>query len=183
MIYEELISPENLFRAWDQFKKGKLSKMDVLQFERHLEDNVFFLSNELLEQAYRHRPYQTFRICDPKPRLISKAGVRDRLIHHVIFDYLDNVFNATFIYHSYSSRLNKGTHLAIQNLNHSLRALSVNYTRPVYALKCDIKRFFHSINHQKLLNIIKSRVKDAQILWLLDEVISSFPGSVGGGGR
>ncbi|MBI5465844.1 MAG: group II intron reverse transcriptase domain-containing protein [Candidatus Kerfeldbacteria bacterium] len=177
MTFEELVSPENIFRAWAEFRRGKLGKLDVLKFERYLEDNVFELHQELYSRTYRHQPYQTFHIYDPKHRIISKATVRDRLAHHLVFDYLHAIFDKTFIYHSYSSRPEKGTHLAVRNLATALRQVSHNYTRPAYALKCDIRKFFYSVSHQKLFRIIKNRLHDQAASWLVSEIIESFPNS------
>ncbi len=174
MIYKELVNLENLFQCWREFKKGKSGRLDILSFEFYLEDNIFKLHRELVNCSYRHSPYEQFHIWDPKHRLISKAGVRDRLVHHIVFAALTKIFDKTFIYHSYSSRLDKGTHLAVVNLNKVLRQVSRNYRRPVYALKCDIKKFFDSVSHQKLLAIIKKRLKDRSLLWLIGEIVGSF---------
>src|SRR3989338_4391988 len=173
-IYDNLITPENLLIAWKEFKKGKIKKKDVLEFERNLEDNIFRLYDELKNKTYRHRPYQTFHIYDPKYRIINKATVRDRLVHHLIFNQLYPIFNPTFIYHSYASRLDKGTHLGVQNLTKDLRKVSKNYTESAYALKCDVQKFFHSVSHQKLLQIIENKIKDNHFLWLMHEIIESF---------
>lgn len=81
-IYDKLIDLENIFFVWEEFKKGKMNKPDVLAFERDLEDNLFAIHSDLVKQTYHHGPYATFHIHDPKPRLISKASVKDRLIHH-----------------------------------------------------------------------------------------------------
>lgn len=164
--------------CWDEFKKGKSKKYDVMKFERYLEDNIFKLHDELASQTYQHSPYIEFHICDPKHRIIHKAEVKDRLVHHIVFKELYKIFNPTFIYHSYSSRDNKGTHLAVKNLSCILRKTSSNYTKPAYALKCDIKKFFHSISHQKLFEIIKNRVNDPKCLWLIWQIISSFSTTV-----
>ena len=177
-IYDELISLENILLCWNEFKKGKLKKPDVLEFERHLEDNIFSLHEELGSQTYQHGPYQTFHIHDPKFRIINKATVRDRLVHHLVFKKLYDVFDSAFVYHSYSSRIGKGTHLAVKNLASCLRKVSRNYTHPAYALKCDIKKFFQSVPHQKLLQLIKKRIKNNQFLWLIEEIIRSFPVAV-----
>ncbi|MFH1662027.1 MAG: reverse transcriptase domain-containing protein [Candidatus Falkowbacteria bacterium] len=173
-IYYNLISLENILICWDEFKKGKSQKYDVLEFERYLEDNIFQLHKELINQTYKHNSYVKFQIYDPKHRIIHKAEIKDRLVHHIVFKELYKMFNSTFIYHSYSSRNNKGTHLAIKNLSSVLRKVSHNYTQPVYVLKCDIKKFFHSVSHQKLFEIIKNRVNDPKFLWLVLEIISSF---------
>jgi len=173
-IYDNLISLENILICWNEFKKGKSKKYDVLEFERYLEDNIFELHDELTMQTYQHSPYAEFHIHDLKFRIIHKAEVKDRLIHRIIFKELYEIFNPIFIYHSYSSRNNKGTHLAIKNLSNTLRKVSKNYTKPAYALKCDIKKFFYSVSHQKLFAIIKNRVNDPKFLWLIWQVISSF---------
>jgi len=165
---------ENILTCWDEFKKGKSKKYDVMEFERYLEDNIFKLHSELDSLTYRYDPYVKFDIYDPKHRIIHKAEVKDRLVHHIVFKELYKIFNPTFIYHSYSSRDNKGTHLAVKNLSNVLRKASHNYTQPVYVLKCDIKKFFHSVSHQKLFEIIKNRVKDPKFLWLVWQIISSF---------
>jgi len=149
-----------------------------MEFECHLEDNIFQLHFDLASQTYRHSPYHTFHIYDPKFRIISKAAVKDRLVHHLVFKELCRIFEPSFIYHSYSSRLDKGTHLAVENLENTLRKTSRNYCHSVFALKCDIKQFFHSISHQKLLVIIKRKVKDEKFLWLVQEIVNSFNSSV-----
>ena len=177
--YNKLISIENLLTAWQEFRLGKSSRLDVMEFEYNLEDNLFTLYEELKKQTYKHNPYHTFHIYDPKHRIISKAMVKDRIVQHLIFKELYNIFDLSFIYHSYSSRLNKGTHLAVQNLAKATRILSRNYTKPVFVLKCDIKKFFDSVFHQKLLAIIKRKIKNNQTLLLVEEIINSFPS--GGG--
>lgn len=159
-----------------------MGKKDVMEFEYHLEDEIFRLYNELISCKYRHGPYSTFNIWDPKHRIISKASVRDRLIHHLAFRELYKIFDSIFIYHSYSSRIGRGTHLAVRNLAYSLRKASRNYTRTVYVLKCDIKRFFHSISHRILLQIIENKIRNRNLLWLVGEIIDSFRSKPAGGG-
>ena len=173
-IYNDLISPDNLFDCWREFRRGKRLKPEVMRFERRLEDNIFLLHRELKNKFYRHGAYTNFQIYDPKHRIISKAAVRDRLVHHAVFNELYKIFNASFIYHSYSSRLEKGTHLAVRSLRQALRAESRNYTGRVFALKCDIKKFFASVSHGKLLQLIENKTKDSQFLWLVKEIVGSF---------
>lgn len=173
-IYDKVISVENILACWYEFKKGKANKSDVMSFERYLEDNIFLLHEELKSKMYKHAPYDTFYIYDPKYRVISKATVKDRLVHHIVFNDLYRIFDPTFIYHSYASRLHRGTHLAVKNVARSLRKVSKNYNQQAYALKCDIKKFFDSVDHQKLLQLIQKRVSDSQLLWLIQKVIESF---------
>lgn len=147
-------------------------------FERNLEDNIFSLHHDLKSGSYRHGVYENFTINDPKPRKISKASVRDRLVHHIVFRKLYEIFDPLFIYHSYSSRFDKGTHLAVENLSKSLRKVSCNYHKPAFVLKCDIKKFFATISHQKLLKMIKRKIHDEKFLRLIEEIINSFASPV-----
>ena len=173
-IFEKIISIENLFLAWDEFKKGKREKLDVQEFEFHLEENLFQLNRELKNKTYRHGSYKSFLIQDPKERHIHKATVRDRILHHAVFNTLNPVFESTFIPHSFSCRIDKGTHKGVNQLASFLRKASKNNRKVCFALKCDIKKFFDTIDHQILISIIKKRIKDKKALWLIEEIIESF---------
>lgn len=175
------VTLENLFFAWDEFKKDKRNKPDVLEFERHLEDNLFKLCEDINRKVYVHQPYETFHIYDPKFRVINKATVRDRVVHHLVFKYLEKIYDPRFIFHSYSCRKGKGTHLAVQNLSRALRVATKNYTKPVWALKMDIKKFFDSIDHEVLLQLLGQRVKNKEIFWLLKQIVRSFDSPFGRG--
>ncbi|KKR20554.1 MAG: RNA-directed DNA polymerase (Reverse transcriptase) [Candidatus Moranbacteria bacterium GW2011_GWA2_39_41] len=177
-MYDKLISLENIFLAWKEFKKNKQNKRDVQIFERFLEDNIFSLHEELKNKIYKHAAYKTFNINDPKPRKISKATVKDRLVHHLIFKKLYSIFDAGFIFHSYSSRIGKGSYLAIGKLDEYLRKESRNNTKTVYVLKCDIRKFFQNISHKKLLQLIACKISNKYFLWLIVEIINSFGTSV-----
>src|SRR4051812_37798772 len=99
-LFETMVSLETMFACWDEFKRGKRKKKDIQHFERFLEDNLFQLHEELISLTYQHQPYEQFRVCDPKPRLISRASVRDRLVHHIVYTTLTKIFDPTFIFHS-----------------------------------------------------------------------------------
>lgn len=173
--YKELISLENLFQAWGEFKKGKGKRKDIQVFERYLEDNLFELYYQLESKTYRHGSYQAFFVHDPKQRHIHKAMVEDRIVHHLFYKYLYSLFDENFIYDSYSCRLEKGTHKAVDRLEKFTRIVSKNYTGDCWALKLDIKKFFASVDHHILINLLKRQIKDPEILWLLKQVIDSFP--------
>ena len=180
-IFEQIISLENLFLAWQEFKCGKRSKSDVQSFEFHLEDNVFSLHHDLRDGTYRHGQYQPFKITDPKLRLINKAAVRDRLLHRAIYRVLYPLWDKTFIFDSYSCRNNKGTHKAFARLVSLIQKISQNYTQPCFALKLDIKKFFDSIDHEILMDLLKERIEDEQLSGLLQNIIDSFEYSPGKG--
>ncbi|MCX6809710.1 MAG: reverse transcriptase domain-containing protein [Candidatus Berkelbacteria bacterium] len=174
-LFEKIISLENLFTGFDEFKRDKQNKKDVLKFEWNLESNIVELHRELKYHNYKHGVYTKFIICDPKPRIIHKATVRDRVLHHAIFSVLNPLFEPCFISHSFSCRVGKGTHKGVETLTKILRQVSQNGTRPCFALKCDVKKFFASVDHSILLGIIKRKIKDDEAIWLLWEIIESFP--------
>lgn len=172
--YQDIISLENLLEAWQEFIKGKCARPDVQEFERNLMSNIIFLHQKLAAKVYQHGPYQAFNISDPKPRNIHKATVRDRLLHHAIYRILYPFFNKAFIADSYSCRIGKGTHKALNRLRNFAYIVSRNNTKTAWVLKCDIKKFFASINHAKLLGILRVYIPSADIIWLLTKIINSF---------
>ena len=173
-LFEEIISLENLFLAWKEFKKGKTKKYDVCQFTQHLRENIVKLNQDLENKSYQHSRYQSFYIKDPKLRHIHKACVRDRVLHHAIFRMLYPIFDKHFIFDSYSCRNQKGTHKAVKRLNNFARKVSANNSKKCFFLKCDIKKFFDSIDQDILISLIEKKVKDGNTLWLIKKVIKSF---------
>lgn len=172
--YQYIISLENLLKAWGEFKVGKKLREDVQEFEYKLMGNIIFLHNELANKKYRHSPYQAFNISDPKPRNIHKASVRDRLLHHAIYRVLYPFLDRIFIADSYSCRINRGTHKAINRFRDFSRKVSKNNTRTCWILKCDIRKFFENIDHDILKNILARHIVDKDVVWLLGQIIDSF---------
>jgi RNA-directed DNA polymerase len=173
-LYWSIISPDSLFRAWEIFKSDKKNKYDVAEFEMNIEQNIFDLYHDLENERYQHGTYKGFWIHDPKIRRIHKATVRDRVLHHSIFAVLNKIFEPTFINDSYSCRLNKGTHKGVEKVTNILRSISHNNTRTCYALKCDVRKFFDSVDHQTLKKILNRKIKDEKTITLLEEVIESY---------
>ena len=173
-LFSKITSLENLFSSWKEFRKGKRKKVDVQEIERNLEDILFCLHLEIKNKTYRHSDYTSFYITDPKSRHIHKACVRDRIVHHAVYRVLYPIFDPIFVDDSYSCRNRKGTHRAVKRLEKITRAVSKNYTQPCWALKCDVKKFFASVDHQTIFSLIKRRIRDKEVLWLISEIISSF---------
>ncbi len=172
--YKDIISLENLFTAWQEFSAGKKKKPDVKGFGTLLTNNILQLHNELANFTYVHGNYEAFNISDPKPRNIHKATVRDRVLHHAIYRKLYPFFDRVFISNSYSCRNDKGTHKAINCFRKFCLVVGKNNTKTVWILKCDIRKFFASIDHNILLGILASHIPDKDILWLLNAVVDSF---------
>ena len=172
--YEDIISIENLLNAWKEFSRGKKKKADVQIFESNLIQNIFSLRQDLIMKTYEHSNYEAFNISDPKPRIIHKAKVRDRLLHHALYRHLYVFFNKTFIADSFSCRLGKGTHRAVKRFNDFYLKVSRNNTKQVWVLKCDIRKFFDSIDHRILFEILGGYIEDEEVLKLLQKIVSSF---------
>jgi RNA-directed DNA polymerase len=172
--YKHIISVENLLLAWKEFLSGKKTRKDVLLFERHLMSNILALHEELSEKSYRHSNYHAFNISDPKPRNIHKALVRDRLLHHALYRELSPFFDRTFVATSYSCREYKGMHKAIDQFRRFSYKVSKNNMKTVWVLKCDIRKFFASIDQTVLIEILKEYIPDKDIVALLSTIIESF---------
>ena len=172
--YTNTITLEHLLEVWQQFVKGKRNRRDVADFEVRLVDNLVVLQRELVQGTYRHGRYTPFTISDPKPRSIHKARVRDRVVHHLLYRMLYVYFDMRFVYDSYSCRVEKGTHKALERFRKFALTVSCNYTRTVWVLKCDVRKFFATIDHIVLKNILHERIDSLETLSLLENVIDSF---------
>jgi len=135
----------------------------------------------LKSKTYESLPYVDFYVHDPKRRHIHKANIRDRILHQAVFRILYPIFDKGFIFDSYSCRINKGTHAAVNRLEKFLIKASKNNRKKVFILKCDVSKFFDSVNHEILKNLIKQKVQDPDSLWLVWEIIDSFKKSPGCG--
>jgi len=163
-----------LFLSWKEFKKGKTKKEDVKEFENSLKNNILKLHKELKDKTYEHSNYFSFYVKDPKLRHIHKACVKDRVLHHAVFRILYPIFDKSFIFDSYSCRIGKGTHRAVNRLNEFAKKVSKNNTKTCFVLKLDVKKFFDSINQDILLGLIKRKIQDKYAIWLIDKIIKSF---------
>ena len=178
--YHDIISPENLLLAWKEFVRGKTKKKDVQEFELHLMDNVLALHHDLATKTYEHGKYHAFQIADPKPRNIHKASVRDRLLHHALYRTLYPFFYRTFIADSYSCRVDKGVHKALERFQKFGRKASKNHIKTIFILKGDVRKCFASVDQKVLMNILEKRITDPDTLWLLGMVIESFDSGISG---
>lgn len=172
--YDDIICVENLLSAWTEFIRGKRKKADVQEFQHYLMSNILSLHHELKNEAYKHGGYQYFVVTDPKRRDIHKADVRDRLVHHAIYRILYPYYDKRFILDSYSCRNNKGTHRAMNQFRVMAGKASHNHTKTVWILKCDIRKFFASIDQSILIQILEKQITETKIINLLKIVTTSF---------
>ncbi len=184
-IFEKIISFENLILAWKKARKHKTTKSYVIEFERELFYNLIALHYELKYQTYSPKPLITFILRDPKTRKISKSDFRDRIVHHAICNILEPIYERIFISDSCANRIGKGNLFALKQFYKYTRKVSRNGTISPnkfkdnnyikgYCLKADIKHYFQEVNHEILLNILRKKIADEQVLKLIKQINQNF---------
>ncbi len=168
-LYPQVWAFENLVTAFEQARRGKPKTPELCAFEYNLEANLFALQEELQTHTYRPGPYHHFYIHEPKKRKVSAAPFRDRVVHHALCNVIEPIFEARFIFDSYACRVGKGTHRALARCQEFLR-------QNPYAFQADIQKFFPSVDHQILLDILARRIKDAEVMDLIRLILASGEG-------
>jgi retron-type reverse transcriptase len=172
-LFAQIVAWENLYRAYHKARKGKRYRLDVADFEYFCENNITELQHELQSGQYVPGGYRNFRIQDPKPRLISAALFRDRIVHHAIMNIIGPILDRGLISDTYSCRTEKGTHKAADKAQQLVR----HYR---YVLKADIVQFFPSVDHDILLTLVQKKIHDERTLALLQKIIVSGRGILDG---
>ena len=144
----------DLYKAFYDAKRHKSNKKYVKEFESNLHENLIQLRDELFNRTYQHDHFVAFIVGLPGQREVFAAMFRDRIVHHLYYNYVHIYFEKTFIYDSYSCIKGKGTSFGIKRLKHHILSASENYQKPIYMLKIDIKAYFININRNILLNIV-----------------------------
>jgi RNA-directed DNA polymerase len=163
-LYDKITSWDNLLESARKAARGKRARPDVARFLHDLEPNLCRLQRELTDGAYRPGAYRTFWIHDSKSRQISAAPFRDRVVHHALTSVLEPVFEARFTRHSFASRKGFGQHRALALAREACR----DYR---YVLKCDIRKYFPSMDHQILKDQLARIVKCKPTLDLAARII------------
>lgn len=164
-LFEQVISFENLYFAFRKAAKGAKGKLPSERFFYFLETELYNLKLELENNAYKPAPYHYFTVYEPKERKISVAPFRDRVVHHAIIRVIEPIYEKVFVYDSYATRKNKGTHKAIYRAQQFMR-------QNKWYFKTDISKYFESINHDILMTILRKKVKDPKLILLLQQIIS-----------
>ena len=165
-LWHKIICFENLLTASKKAQKGKRFQENVLRFNYDLEAELFDIRDELMEKTYQPGEYKTFEIYEPKKRMISASPYRDRVVHNALCNVIEPIFEKSFIYDSYANRKEKGTHKALDRF--------VKYFRSSqYVLKCDIVKYFPSIDHEILKNLLRRKIKCENTLWLINLIIDN----------
>lgn len=165
-LWPSVIAFENLRQAAHQAQKGRRFAENVLAFNYDLESALWQLHRELADQSYQPGAYKTFKIRDPKPRLISAAPYRDRVVHHALCNVIMPLLERTLITQTYANRVGYGSHRALQQFTTFARGYR-------YCLQCDIQKYFPSIDHEILKSLIRRKIKCSETLWLIETIIDA----------
>jgi len=166
-LYKQIYSIENLMQAGHRtLLDGRRYKREGSLFKLHYEKHLLQIQKELQSKTYKPGNYRAFTIYEPKQRLVLAAPLKDRVVHHALHDVVEPMIDSKFIYDSYACRNFKGTHKAITRAQRFLQANT-------YFMHLDVKKYFPSINHAVLKNILKKHFSDTSILDLFDVIIDS----------
>lgn len=159
----------NLNKAYLKARKGKNGSEEVLRFTFNLERELIKLQEQLMNENYKTGNYRHFTIFEPKERKISALPFRDRVIHHAICSVISPIFERRFIHDSYACRKGKGTHEGVKRIQSFIRKSGEDY----YVLKCDVSKYFQSVDGETLKTIIKQKIGDEKLLRLINHIIDS----------
>ena len=144
------LSLENLYRQYHHCRRNKRNTINALRFESEQEKNLIALRQELIDRSYKPRRSLCFFTTRPKLREILAADFRDRVVHHLLVDYLKQIWEPVFIHDSYACRKGKGVHRGVQRLQQFMRQVSANGSRPAWTLQLDIRNYLMSIDRDIL---------------------------------
>jgi retron-type reverse transcriptase len=189
-IFEQISNFENLHTAYLKARKGKRYRVAILEFGINLEENLLQLQYDLRNDTYVHGTYREFIVHDSKKRHIKAAPFRDRVVHHAICTVIEPIFEKGFIYDSYACRVEKGTHKAVKRLQYFIHSVQkscaicfLGYPRKqvFFCLKCDISKYFNSVNHEILLRLIRKKIACKRTMKLIEHIVRSDNAEMGTG--
>lgn len=172
-LYEKIYSIENLKLADIKARKGKGDQYGVIVHDKNKEANILLLHDMLKNKTYKTSEYTTFKIYEPKERVIFRLPYfPDRITHHAVMNILEPMFTSVFTSDTYSCIKGKGIHAALKGVRKALQ----DVLGTQYCLKLDVKKFYPNVDHETLKQLLKRKIKDRDLLWLLDGVIDSADG-------
>ena len=161
-----LFSFENLHRQYLICRRNKRNTLNALRFEARQEQNLLDLQAALIDRTYVPSRSVCFFVQKPKLREIFAADFRDRVVHHVLVDYLERIWEPIFIHDSYACRKGKGVHAGVERLTRFIRQITRNGSRPAWYLQLDVHNYFMSIDKRILFDLLAPNIADDDALWL-----------------
>lgn len=169
-LWENVVSAENIRAAYRKARKGKGWQYKVQNFEKNLEDNLEEIRQSLIEKTFTTSEYRVKEVHEPKRRKIYILPFApDRIVQHAVMNVLEPIWNALMVEESFACRKGKGQHGAS-------RMAAAGVRRHLYCMQADVKKFYPSINHNILMGVVEKKIKDPNVLWLLQDIIYSMPG-------
>lgn len=165
-LYDQIVGTENLYLAYRKARRGKRRRDDVAQFALRLEQELPRLAHDLKSDQWRPGGYRVFTVYERKPREISVAPFRDRIVHHALMNVIEPQFDRLMIDDSYACRRGKGVHRAVDRYQELAR-------RFAYVLKLDVRKYFASVDHAILKSQLQPLVRDSRVFELLELIIDS----------
>lgn len=167
-LFDRIIDLDNLYKSANKARKNKTKKSDIISYFKDLDNNILEIYNELKDKTYKTSEYYVFKLYEPKERIISKLPFKDRIVHHAILNILEPIFTKCFICHTYSCIKRRGIHKCLKDVQSALKNDNLKY-----CLKLDIKKFYQNVDKEILKTKLRTKFKDNDLLWLLDEIINS----------
>ena len=177
-LFTQIYDYRNLYEAFLLAQRRKRSKADVLDFEQNLESNLWDIQNDLIYKTYQPGKYKTFYVYDPKVRLIMAAPFRDRVVHHALCNIIEPIFERRFIDTSFACRVRKGVDAGVDQVTKYLRDAQRKYG-VMYCLKCDVRKYFQSIDKRILRSIVFKKIRCRETRWLINVILDSTEGERG----
>lgn len=178
-VYDNAVSFKNLLEAHKKARRGKREKKEVILFELNLESEILKIEKDLREGKYKSGEYKTFKIYEPKERIIMASPYKDRVIHQwYVENFIKPYFVPQFIATSYAGIENRGMHKASKDVQKAMRRAKRNWDE-YYILKMDVTKYFQNIDKRILWEILKRKIKDRKLLWLTRTILLSTEGMKG----
>lgn len=172
-IFFKMLTYENLKKAYLKARKGKRYRKDVILFSLRYENILNEMYNNLFNLSYKFGPYNLFYIYEPKERKILSSSFRDRIVHQwYVISFIEPYFIPSFINTTYACIKGRGMHKAMYDLKKCIKKCEKKYTSP-YIVKGDIRKFFENIDRNILLNILKKKIHDKDVIKISEEIINS----------
>lgn len=172
-LFQEVYQFDRLHWAYTQARRGKRDRAEVLRFEQNLEGELIQLQNELIWGMYATSPYRVFWVYEPKKRTVAALPFRDRVVQHSLTSVMEPIWEPRFIHHSYACRPGRGMHAGADQAQQWLREVKREHGR-VYVLKADIAKYFPSIDHQVLLDMLGQRIACERTMGLASDIVDSW---------
>ena len=175
--FQKLIDFQNLYNSYKVSLRGKGKKKSAAKFSIMALENLCLMKKQLVNRTYKISPYNEFVVSEPKKRIIKSGSFRDKVLQHCLCDYvLLPKMKDIFIKDNYAGQIGKGTLFGLNRLSENLSEFYQKYGYNGFILKCDITKFFYSINHEIMKKIIREYFSDEDICWVCDLFIDSVPG-------